>query len=221
MADLKRFTNRIQAGTFLAHRLKSYARNPNVVVLALPRSGVPVGFSVARFLEAPLDFLLVRKLGIPDYDEYTMGAIADGGLCILQHEILEALEIPTSVVESMAQRALREIDRRGKLYRWHRPALPLRGRTVILVDDGMATGYTMLAAVKSLRKELPARLVVATPVAPLSACQKLRAEVDDLICLNMPDPFYAVGLWYEDYEQADDEDVLRLLDLSEREQVRY
>jgi putative phosphoribosyl transferase len=220
MADLKRYTNRIQAGTLLAHRLRSYARDPGVTVLALPRSGVPVGFSVAKFLEAPLDFLLVRKLGIPDHGEYTMGAIANGGLCILQHEVLEALEIPTSVVENMAQRALREIDRREKLYRWYRPVLPLRGRTVIVVDDGMATGYSMLAAVKSLRKERPARLVVATPVAPLSTCKKLRAEVDELVCLSMPDPFYAVGLWYEDIEPTDDEDVLRLLDLSEREQVR-
>lgn len=221
MADLKRFTNRIQAGTFLAHRLRGYARNLNVVVLALPPSGIPIGFAVAKSLEAPLDFVLVRKLGIPEYDQYTMGAIADGGLCILQHEVLEALEIPTSVVESMAQRALREIDRCEKLYRRHRPAIRLHGRTIILVDDGMATGYSMLAAVKSLRKEMPARLVVATPVAPLSACQRVRAEADELICLNMPDPFYAVGLWYEDLEQTDDEDVLRLLDLSEREQVRY
>jgi putative phosphoribosyl transferase len=220
MAELKRFRNRMQAGTLLAQRLKVFFQHPNAIVLALPRGGVPVGFSLAKVLEVPLDVLLVRKLGVPGHEEYAMGAIANGGLCVLQHEVLETLEIPTSVVENMAQRALIEIDRQQKLYRANRPALSVRGQVVILVDDGMATGSSMLIAAKSLRKEMPARIIIATPVAPPETCQKLREEADEVICLSTPNPFYAVSLWYEDFEQTTDHDVIRMLEESEREYVQ-
>lgn len=221
MAELKRFNNRMQAGAFLAQRLRAFFQHPNAIVLALPRGGVQVGFSIARILEIPLDVMLVRKLGVPGHEEYAMGAIANGGLCVLQHEVLEALEIPTSVVENMAQRALRELDRQEKLYRSIRAGLPLRGRIVILVDDGMATGSSMLIAAKTLRKEMPARIILATPVAPPDACEKLREDVDEIICLNTPDPFYAVGLWYENFDQITDAEVMRLLEESEREHAQH
>ncbi|MGZ3159073.1 MAG: phosphoribosyltransferase [Burkholderiaceae bacterium] len=221
MAELKRFNNRMQAGAFLAQRLKKFYQHPNAMVLALPRGGVPVGFSIARVLELPLDVLLVRKLGVPCHEEYAMGAIANGGLCVLQHEVLEALEIPTSVVENMAQRALVEIDQQEKLYRFHRPSLSVRGRTVILVDDGMATGSSMLIAAKTLRKEMPARIILATPVSSADASEKLREDVDEIICLSTPDPFYAVGLWYENFDQTTDTEVIRLLQESEREHAQY
>ncbi len=221
MTELKRFTNRLQAGALLAQRLRGFFQHDNAIVLALPRGGVPVGFSIAKVLEIPLDVLLIRKLGVPGHEEYAMGAIANGGLCILQHEVLEALEIPTSVVENMAQRALKEIDRQDKLYRANRGPLSLRGRVVILVDDGMATGSSMLIAVKTLRKEMPARIIVATPVAPPETCQKLRAEADEVICLSTPDPFYAVGLWYENFEQTTDAEVIHYLEESEREHAHH
>ncbi|HEY8101955.1 MAG TPA: phosphoribosyltransferase [Burkholderiaceae bacterium] len=221
MAELKRFNNRMQAGAFLSQRLRVFFQHPNAIVLALPRGGVQVGFSIAKILEIPLDVMLVRKLGVPGHEEYAMGAIANGGLCVLQHEVLEALEIPTSVVENMAQRALLEIDRQEKLYRSIRTGIPLRGRIVILVDDGMATGSSMLIAAKTLRKEMPARIILATPVAPPDVCEKLREEVDEIICLNTPDPFYAVGLWYENFEQITDAEVMRLLEESEREHTQH
>ncbi|MGZ3235934.1 MAG: phosphoribosyltransferase [Burkholderiaceae bacterium] len=221
MAELKRFNNRMQAGAFLAQRLRAFFQHPNAIVLALPRGGVPVGSSIAKILGIPLDVMLVRKLGVPSHEEYAMGAIANGGLCVLQHEILEALEIPTSVVENMAQRALIEIDRQEILYRSHRADLSVRGRIVILVDDGMATGSSMLIAAKTLRKEIPARIILATPVAPPDTCEKLRADVDEIICLNTPDPFYAVGLWYENFEKITDAEVMRLLEESEREHAQH
>lgn len=221
MTELKCFSNRQQAGALLVHRLRGLYQHENAIVLALPRGGVPVGFSIAKVLEIPLDVLLVRKLGVPGHEEYAMGAIANGGLCILQHEVLEALEIPTSVVENMAQRALREIDRQDKLYRANRGPLSVRGRVVILVDDGMATGSSMMIAVKTLRKEMPARIIVATPVAPPETCQKLRAEADEVICLSTPDPFYAVGLWYEDFDQTTDAEVINFLKALEREHVHH
>jgi putative phosphoribosyl transferase len=221
MTELKRFNNRLQAGALLAQRLRAFHQHPNAIVLALPRGGVPVGFSIAKVLELPLDILLVRKLGVPGHEEYAMGAIANGGLCILQHEVLETLEIPTSVVENMAQRALVEIDRREKLYRAGRPQLSVQGQVVILVDDGMATGSSMLIAIKTLRKLMPARIIVATPVAPPETCQKLREEADELICLSTPDPFYAVGLWYEDFEQTTDSEVIHLLEESEHEHTHH
>lgn len=220
MSDLKRFRNRQLAGVLLAQRLRSFFQHPNAIVLALPRKGVPVGLSIAKVLEVPLDVSLVKKLGVPGYEEYALGAIAHGGLCILQHEILEALEVPTSVVESMAQRALKEIEYQHLLYCANRPTLSLRGQIVILADDGMSTGSSMMIAVKSLRKEHPARIIVATPVAPPDTCRKVREEADDVICLNSPSPFYAVDLWYEECEQTTDEQVMRMLEESERDYMQ-
>jgi putative phosphoribosyl transferase len=194
MAKLERFENRLQAGALLAQRLGSYARRSDVIVLALPRGGVPVGFAVAQALEVPLDILLVRKLGVPGHEEYALGAIASGGLTVLQPDVVDTLGIPRSVVDTIAQRELQEIERRETLYRAGHPALQLHDRVVILVDDGLATGATMLAAVHVVRQLKPARVIVATPVAAPETCRELGSEVDEMICLRTPEPFYAVGL---------------------------
>lgn len=221
MADLKHFKNRMQAGELLAQRLSAYRRCPDVIVLALPRGGVPVGFAVARMLEVPLDILSVRKLGLPGHEEYALGAIASGGLCVLQpEEVLKKLGIRAQVIETVAQRELQETGRREKLYRAGRPALQLRERVVILVDDGLATGSTMLVAVHVLRQEKPARVIIAVPVAASETCQKLEAEADEIICLSTPDPFYAVGMSYENFDQTSDDEVKSLLEEAEREQAR-
>ncbi len=212
MTKLKRFKDRMQAGELLSHRLTAYARRPDVIVLALPRGGVPVGFVVAKKLAVPLDILLVRKLGFPGQEEYAMGAIASGGICILQAEAMSALDIPVPVIEAVAQRELREIERREKNYRADRPPPQLQEHVVILVDDGLATGATMQVAVHVVRNANPARVIVAVPVGAPDTCEKLRGEVDELICLSTPDPFYAVGMWYEDFEQVNDEEVKNMLE---------
>jgi putative phosphoribosyl transferase len=187
-------------------------------VLALPRGGVPVGFSVARRLDVPLDIVLVRKLGVPGHEEYAFGAVASGGLHVLQTDVIDTLDIPTPEVEAIMQRELKEIERREKLYRAGRPPPQLQGRVAILVDDGLATGSTMLAAVRALRQANPARLVAAAPVASVEACRELGTEVDEMICVRTPDPFYAVGLWYEDFEQTSDIEVIELLDAARRDE---
>lgn len=212
MAKPERFENRIQAGAQLALRLRQYAGRPDVIVLALPRGGVPVGFSVAHELDVPLDILLVRKLGVPGHEEYAFGAVASGGLYVLQPDVIDTLDIPMSVVKSSVQRELQEIERRDKLYRAGRPPPQLQGRVVILVDDGLATGSTMLAAVHVMRLAKPARLVAAAPVASPEACRELATEVDEMICVRTPEPFYAVGLWYKDFEQTSDGEVSDLLE---------
>lgn len=217
MMRLKRFKNRRQAGKLLAQRLGAYARRSDVIVLALPRGGVPVAFSVAKALDAPLDILLVRKLGVPGQEEYAMGAIASGGLCVLQTDILRVLGIPKQVVEAVAQREMKEIRRREKLYRADRPMLDVRGHVVILVDDGMATGTTMLAAVHVLREANPSRVVIAVPVAAPDTSESLRSEVDELICPFTPEPFDSVGAWYEDFDQTSDDEVRLLLDEAHRQ----
>lgn len=211
MARLERFENRLQAGVLLAQRLGSYARRSDVIVLALPRGGVPVGFAVAQELEVPLDILLIRKLGVPGHEEYALGAIASGGLTVLQPDVMDTLAIPMSVVESIAQRELAEIERRETVYRAGHPALQVHDRIVILVDDGLATGSTMLAAVRVVRQLNPARVVAATPVAAHETCRELGGEVDEMICLRTPEPFYAVSLWYQDFDQTGDDEVIRLL----------
>ena len=215
----KRFANRIQAGELLARRLTAYAGRSDVLVLALPRGGVPVGFSIAKKLEVPLDVLLVRKIGLPGREEYAMGAIASGGVCILQAEILSALDIPAQVIEAVAQRELREIERREKIYRAGRHPLQLREHVVIIADDGLATGSTMQVAVHVVREANPARLIVAVPVAAPDAYEKLKSEADEIICLSTPEPFHAVGLWYENFEQTSDDEVKKLLKEIEREQA--
>ncbi|MGZ3237902.1 MAG: phosphoribosyltransferase [Burkholderiaceae bacterium] len=216
----KRFKDRAEAGELVAQRLMRYAGRDDVIVLALPRGGVPVGFVVAHKLDVPLDILIVRKLGFPGREEYAMGAIASGGVCVLHDEVLERFGVPMSDVEEIKQRELIEIERREKLYRANRPVLQLQGRVVIIVDDGIATGSTMQAAVKCLHQFKPARLVIAVPVAPPDTYQELRPEVDEFICLSMPEPFFAVGTWYKEFDQTSDEEVKSLLERADREHAQ-
>jgi predicted phosphoribosyltransferase len=201
------FRDRAEAGRVLAERLREYADRPDVVVLALPRGGVPVAFEVAQALHAPLDVFLVRKLGVPGHEELAMGAVATGGVRVLNEQVVRALHIPEQVIDAVARWELEELARRERLYRGDRPPPDVRGRTVILIDDGLATGATMLAAVRALRQQQPERIVVAVPIASRDTCDLLRDEVDDVICAATPDPFYAVGLWYENFEQLTDEEV--------------
>jgi predicted phosphoribosyltransferase len=206
-----RFAHRTEAGEELARKLLTYAQRPNVLVLALPRGGVPVGFAVAQTLHIPLDVFLVRKLGVPGQEELAMGAVASGGVCVLNREVVEQLRIPDFLIEAVATRELQEIARRELLYRDHRPTPQVQGQTVILVDDGLATGATMRAAVAALRQQQPARVVVAVPTAAPETCAELSAEVDEIVCARTPAPFYAVGLWYADFRQITDEEVRDLL----------
>jgi erythromycin esterase-like protein/predicted phosphoribosyltransferase len=205
------FRDRRQAGRLLAAKLAAYANRPDVLVLALPRGGVPVAYEVARALRAPLDVFIVRKLGVPGYEELAMGAVATGGVRVLNDEIVERLRIPEYVIHAVAAREEEELKRRGRLYRGGRPPPDVRGRTVILIDDGLATGATMHAAIRALRQQQPAGIVVAVPTASAETCEKLKAEVDDVICAITPEPFLAVGRWYEDFSQTADEEVRELL----------
>jgi putative phosphoribosyl transferase len=206
-----RFRDRIEAGRRLAEALRPYAGRPNLLVLALPRGGVPVGYEVARALHAPLDLLLVRKLGVPGHEELAMGAIASGGVRIVSEDVIAMLGIPDRVIATVAAAEEKELERRERLYRDARPAPNVRGRVVILVDDGLATGATMRAAAAALRTQRPEWLVVAVPVAPPETCEALRAEADDVVCALSPEPFIAVGAWYEDFSQTTDEEVRELL----------
>jgi predicted phosphoribosyltransferase len=207
----KRFRDRREAGRLLATKLSAYANRPDVLVLALPRGGVPVAAEVARALGAPLDVFVVRKLGVPGHEEYALGAIATGGVRVLNEDVVRALRISDRVIDAVAAREQEELARRERVYRGDRPPLDARGRTVILVDDGLATGATMHAAIRALRQQQPARIVVAVPTAAPETCDELKREVDDVICASTPDPFYAVGLWYEDFSQTTDEEVRELL----------
>lgn len=208
---MKRFKNRLHAGKLLAKQLDIYAHRSDVVVLGLPRGGVPVAYAVAEALRVPFDIILVRKLGVPGHEEFAMGAIASNGQRVINPDALRMLPIPDEVIEAVAQREWREIERREKLYRGERAALPLQNRTVLLIDDGLATGSTMLAAVQAVRGAHPARVVVAVPVAASDTCEKLRAEVDDMVCLLTPENFRAVGSWYDDFTQTTDDEVIDLL----------
>src|SRR5437899_9362877 len=196
-----RFRDRHEAGRRLADKLVAYAKRPDVLVLALPRGGVPVAYEVARSLQAPLDVFLVRKLGVPGYEELAMGAVATGGLRVLNDEIVHGLGIPEVEIDAVVARELQELARRERLYRGDRPPPDVGGRTVILVDDGLATGATMRAAVQALRQQQPARIVVAVPTASPDTCEALRAEADDVTCAMTPEPFFAVGHWYDDFPQ--------------------
>lgn len=202
----------------LAAQLSAYAGQPDVRVLALPRGGVPVGYEVARALGAPLDVFVVRKLGTPGYEELAMGAIAEGGVRVLNPSVLSRLDIAPEDLERAAAREAQELARRGKRYRDGRPPTDVRGKTVILVDDGLATGTSMRAAVAALRQLGPERLVVAVPVAAAQTCEALEPEVDELVCVSTPEPFYAVGQWYRDFDQTSDEEVRALLALAAQEQ---
>jgi len=201
----------------LAQELRVYANRDDVIVLALPRGGVPVAFDVAHALHAPLDVFVVRKLGVPGHEELAMGAIASGRVLVVEPSVVEDLAIPMEVVLDVAAREEQERLRREREYRGDRPAPDVRGRTVILVDDGLATGSTMRAAVAALRKLEPAKIVVAVPVAVRSTCEELAEEVDEVVCARTPAPFYAVGEWYADFSQTTDEEVRDLLARAEQE----
>jgi putative phosphoribosyl transferase len=205
------FHNRMEAGQLLARQLMSYANRPDVLVLGLPRGGVPVAFEVARALRAPLDILVVRKLGVPGQEELAMGAIASGGSRVLNPEVIQGLEIPRWVIEDITAREQQELDRRERRYRGNRPKLDVQGRTVVLVDDGLATGATMRAAIVALRQQQPARIVMAVPVAPPPVCRELGALADEAICLLTPEPFLGVGRWYDDFSPTTDEEVRSFL----------
>jgi predicted phosphoribosyltransferase len=207
----KPFGNRADAGRRLAQRLAHYAGRPDVLVLGLPRGGVPIAFEVARSLGAPLDVFTVRKLGVPGHEELAMGAIASDGVVLLNDEVVESLGIPREAIAAVAAKEKRELERRERDYRGDRPPLDVAGRTVIVVDDGLATGSTMRAVMAALADRKPARIVVAVPVAAPDSCEELRALVDEVVCVVTPDPFFAVGLWYEDFSPTSDEEVRELL----------
>lgn len=209
------YRDRTEAGRVLARRLAAYADRPDVIVLALPRGGVPVAYEVARELHAPLDVFIVRKLGLPGHEELAIGAVATGGVRVINEDVVRALRIPDTVIDAIAAWELQELARREREYRGSRPPPDVHGKTVILVDDGLATGATMLAAVRALRQQQPARIVVAVPIAAPDTCELLRSEVDDVVCAVTPEPFYAVGLWYENFTQTTDEEVRDLLARSE------
>lgn len=211
-----RFKNRHEAGRILAGQLSAYANRPDTLVLGLPRGGVPVAYEVATALGAPLDVFEVRKLGVPGQEELAMGAIATGGVRALNRDVIGYLGIPDEVIDEISERERRELERREHLYRDDRPPLSARDRVAILVDDGLATGSTMRAAARALRQQLPAAVVVAVPVAAKQTCYEFRDEVDEVICGFTPDPFFAVGLWYEDFSQTTDDEVRELLARAEQ-----
>jgi putative phosphoribosyl transferase len=205
------FRDRTDAGRRLAARLVEYAGRAGVLVLALPRGGVPVAFEVARALGAPLGVFLVRKLGAPGQEELAMGAIASGGVCVVNEPVVRELRVSGEEFEGVAARERAELERRERAYLGDAEAPEARGRTVILVDDGLATGSTMRAAATALRRQGPERVVVAVPVASRETCEELRAEVDEVVCAETPEPFRGVGRWYEDFSQTTDEEVRALL----------
>ena len=213
------FRDRVEAGRRLAAQLTGYADRPGLLVLALPRGGVPVAFEVARALRAPLDIFLVRKLGVPGQEELAMGAIATGGVRVINEDVVRYLQIPGEVIDAVAANEQRELERREHAYRDDRPAPDVRGKTVILVDDGLATGSTMRAAAAALRKQEPARIIVAVPVSAPETCDEFRMEVDEVVCAVTPEPFRGVGLWYDDFSQTTDGEVRDLLSRSAREQA--
>ena len=205
------FQDRSEAGRILARQLEKYKNRPDVLVLALPRGGVPVAYEVAKELNAPLGIFLVRKLGVPGHEEVALGAIATGGIRILNEDFIRRLGIPRRVVDAVTAREQQELARRERLYRGDQPAPDIKGRTVIIVDDGLATGSTMKAALAALRKQEPVKLVVAVPTAPPETCDSLRADADEVICAVTPDPFLAVGAWYRGFDQTTDDEVRDLL----------
>lgn len=206
------FRDRAEAGQELSKKLAAYQGRSDVIVLALPRGGVPVGYEVAKALRAPLDVFLVRKLGAPGQEELAMGAIAMGGIRVLNDDVVKLLHIEPREIEDVAAREERELTRRDRLYRGGRPRPNVKDATVILVDDGLATGATMRAAVTALRRQGPKRIVVAVPVAAAQTRREFSGEVDEFICCSTPEPFYSVGFWYEDFSQAPDREIRELLE---------
>lgn len=213
------YKNRTVAGKLLARKLAKYANRPNVLVLALPRGGVPVAFEVAKALDVPLDVFLVRKLGVPGQEELAMGAIASGGIRVLNDDVVQASSLSDQVIDKVTAKEQQELERREYLYRDDRPFPVVRDRIVILVDDGLATGATMRAAIMALRQQQPARIVVAVPTSSVETCNELKAEVEEIVCAQTPKPFYSVGLWYENFSQTTDAEVSELLEQAERQGV--
>src|SRR5205809_1528082 len=212
------FRDRTDAGRKLAARLKHYADRKDLLVLALPRGGVPVAYEVAKELNTPLDVFLVRKLGVPGHEELAMGAIASGGVRVLNEDIVNYLRIPNQVIDVVAANEQRELERRARAYRGDRPPPDVKDRIVILIDDGLATGSTMRAAAESLRLQKPRRLVVAVPVSSRETCDEFRSEVDEIVCAFTPEHFQGVGIWYEDFSQTSDEEVRELLKRATQQQ---
>src|SRR5947209_6232194 len=205
------YRDRAEAGRRLAAQLTDYANRSDVLVLALPRGGVPVAYEVAKALRAPLDIFLVRKLGVPGHEELALGAIATGGVRVLNEEVMRHLDISPETIDALAMTEQRELQRRERSYRGKRSPPEVNGRTVILIDDGLATGSTMRAAVAALRRQGPARVIVAVPVGAPETCADFQGEADAVVCARTPEPFYAVGLWYQDFTQTSDEEVHDLL----------
>jgi putative phosphoribosyl transferase len=216
------FRDRTEAGQKLGRELKAYANRQDVLVLGLPRGGVPVAFEVAKALNAPLDVLLVRKLGVPGKEELAMGALAklpgtgfaSGGVRIINQDIVESRQISSEAIARTAAVEQRELERRESAYRGNRPPLDLSDRTIILVDDGLATGATMRAAAIAIRKQQPKRIIAAVPVSALEVCNAFRVEVDEIICAETPSPFVAVGIWYQNFSQTTDAQVQKLLQIA-------
>jgi putative phosphoribosyl transferase len=211
------FRNRTEAGRLLSHKLLKYANRRDVIVLALPRGGVPVAYEVAKVLNAPLEVFLVHKLGLPGQEELAMGAIASGGIRILNDTVIEAFGVSDRTVDQVAGAAQKELEDRERLYRGDRPMPDIRERTLILIDDGLATGSTMRAAVAALRQQHPARIVVAVPTAASQTCKEFETEVDEIICAQTPEPFVAVGMWYRDFAQTTHQEVHDLLERAAQE----
>ncbi|HEX8854837.1 MAG TPA: phosphoribosyltransferase family protein [Thermoleophilaceae bacterium] len=214
--ETRRFHDRRHAGHLLAARLRHYAGRNDVIVLGLPRGGVPVAYEVARELDAPLDVFLVRKLGVPGQEELALGAIASGGIVVINRGLVETVGLTREDIAGIVARERRELERREREYRGDRPPPDLSGRVVILVDDGLATGSTMFAAVHAVRQENPARVVVAVPVSDRDVCDRLGREADEAVCVFTPRPMAAVGFWYEDFSQTSDEEVRELLERARR-----
>lgn len=209
--DFEPYADRRDAGKDLAARLQKYAGHTDVIVLALPRGGVPVGYEVAEALGFPLDVFLVRKLGTPGHRELAMGAIASGGIRVLNHDVIDALGITGDQIDRVAREEEQELQRREAFYKGEQPPPPLENRTVILVDDGLATGSSMRAAVEAVRQRRPSRVIVAVPVGARETCEALGVHADEVVCARTPHPFSAVGLWYGDFEQTSDDEVRTLL----------
>jgi predicted phosphoribosyltransferase len=208
------FSDRRDAGRRLSKQLSHYAEDKDVLVLALPRGGVPVAYEVARSLRAPLDVFLVRKLGVPGHEELAMGAIASGGVRVINDDVVRVLNITEKDIDQVAAREQQEMERRERQYRGDRPPPAIRGRKIILVDDGLATGASMRAAIAALRTQGPAEIVAAVPTAPPETCRSFESEVDRIICAETPQPFQAVGLWYKDFSQTTDDEVREYLQLA-------
>lgn len=211
------FKNRTQAGQLLATKLTPYGNRSDVLVLALPRGGVPVGFEIAKKLHLPLDVCLVRKLGSPRRKELAMGAIGMGGVRIINLDVVEWLNIPEAIIDQITAQEQEELARRDRLYRENRPFPDLENLTIILVDDGIATGSTLRAGIGTIKQHHPQKIIVAVPVAPPSVCEQLNKEVDQVICLSQPENLHSISLWYDDFSQTSDEEVRQLLALANQQ----